>query len=781
MILRNLKSLIRRYPVAVVLNFTGLVAALLAFALIFLQADYELSFDKCHPTADRVFRADKKGDESLFRNILPRGFADDIIGSSAHIEAGCTILPFVGDTWFSVEGEDRLSIRYKRTMTCVSEGFIDVFGIKMVEGDSHALEGPNSVIIPRSLAEILFPGESAVGKLLKTDNQFFLDETRGDVTVAGVYEDFPTNTQLGNDLYLTIGDIQKGLYGGANFVCYLLLDDESNAQAVADEFNTHFDFAPHGDWLTPIELVPLTSIYFRNEGNIYKSGSRSQLLLLIAIAILILGIGLINFTNFYVALTPLRIRSVNLQKILGSSTRRLRTQVVAEAVTWCICAYVVASLLLGPVSDALLTGGVLMQSFSFGKHWGLLLFVGTVAVATGVIAGIWPGIYSTSGQPAMILKGNYGLSASGKTLRSLLVGFQFVISTALLIFVLFVQRQSKFMQEYPCGYDKNNLAVLNIGGDNSRNKSEWLRDQLRQIPEVEDVAYTMELIGGADAYSTQGCDFGDGDVSLSLLYCSWNLPQVLGLEVTEGRNFHEGDYGSILLTRDLKARGAELKVYPDGLGPNAPVVGFVKEMNITSMRKADSPVGMQVVEPGWVGAMPFTYIRLSEGTDRIAAVEKIQDVLKEMDPTMPFEVQFYDAIGKNLYSGEERLRLAVWLFSLLAVLLSLVGLWGQVLMDVQYKRMEISVKRVFGADMGQITGEGLMLYLRTVVICYVIAAPIGWLVVRYYLQQFAHRVGFMPSVFLLALVIVGVLCSAVVLYHYLKTARMNPAETLKNE
>ena len=115
------------------------------------------------------------------------------------------------------------------------------------------------------------------------------------------------------------------------------------------------------------------------------------------------------------------------------------------------------------------------------------------------------------------------------------------------------------------------------------------------------------------------------------------------------------------------------------------------------------------------------------------------------------------------------------------MLLSLVGIWGQVLMDVQYKRMEISVKRVFGADMGQITSEGLMLYLRTVAICYVIAAPIGWLVVRYYLQQFSHRVGFLPSVFLLALVIVGALCSAVVLYHYLKTARMNPAETLKNE
>ena len=778
MIFKSLKSLIRRYPVAVVLNFTGLVAAFIAFALIFLQADYELSFDKCHPTADKVFRADKKGDESLFRNILPRGFADDIIGSSAHIEAGCTFMPFMGEIYFSVAEDGKAPAGYKRDLIFVSERFIDVFGIKMVEGDSHALEGPNSVIIPRSLAENLFPGERAIGKLLKTDAKYM--ELPREITVTGVYEDFPTNTQLGNDLYLTIGDVQKGSYGGANFVCYLLLDDAGNAQAVADEFNAHFDFPPQGDWLTPIELVPLTSIYFRNEGNVYKSGSRSQLLLLIAIAILILGIGLINFTNFYVALTPLRIRSVNLQKILGSSTRRLRALVVTEAVIWCICAFVVAASLLGPVSDALQTRGVLMQDFSFGKHWGLLLFVGTVAVATGIIAGIWPGIYSTSGQPAMILKGNYGLSASGKTLRSALVGVQFVISTALLIFVLFVQRQSRFMQEYPCGYDKNNLAVVNIGGENGREKADWLRERLCALPEVRDVAYANDLIGGSDTYTTQGADFGDGQVSMSMVYCSWNLPQVLGLELLEGRDFNEGEFGPILFTQDLKVHGAEMKVYADEFGDGAPIVGFIRNVNITSMRKADSPVAFQVhTKKGH--SMPFAYIRLTEGADRLAAVEKVQGILRDMDPTMPFEVQFYDAIGKNLYSGEERLRLAVWLFSLLAVLLSLVGIWGQVLMDVQYKRTEISIKRVMGAEIPQITSEGLWIYLRTVAICYVIAAPVGWLVVRYYLQQFSHRVGFLPSVFLLALVIVGALCSAVVLYHYLKTARMNPADTLKNE
>lgn len=767
MISRNLKSLIRSYPLAVSLNFTGLVCAFVAFILIFHQVKYEMTFDRCHPTADRVFRADKSGDESIFRNVLPRGFSEDIIVSSSHIEAGCSIIPFLGETYFTIEGEGKNPAGFIRNLNGVSEGFIDVFGIKMIEGDSRALDRPNSVIIPESLAEVLFHGEKALGRTIGLDKKFLLTPGEKNATITGVYEDFPSNTQLENDLYMSVGDLQRGEYGPANFICYLLLDDKTNARAVCDEFNGHFDFSSSKNWLMPIELTPLTDIYFLNEGDIYKSGSRGQLMLLIAIGILILGIGLINFTNFYIALTPLRIRSINIQKILGSSTSRLRQQIAMESMIWCLSASLIAAMLAGPASRGLTTNGIMMQALSYDKDWWLIAASAAAAVLLGFASGIWPGIYSTSGQPAMILRGSFGLSQSGNNLRTLLVGLQFIVSMALLIFIFFVQYQSRFMRDYPCGFDKDNLAVVNIGSTNYSEKSAWLRETLRQLPEVMDVAYSAELVGGKDSYNTNTLDFGQESAMTSQIYCTWNFPELLGLELKEGHFFREGSYGEFLLTENLKSIGAEL---------DDEIVGFVGDVNITSMRQTDAPVTF-VSYPGYVNE--YSYIRLVPGADRIESSNKILKVLREMDSSYPYEIMFYDSIGKSLYSGEERLRLSVWMFSILAILLSLIGIWGQVLMDVHYKRKEVSVRRVFGADFSDIVCEGLSLYLLRILLCFLIAAPVTWFIVRHYLQQFSHRVGMNPLIFIASLLTVSILCTVIVWYHYRKFARSNPSDSLK--
>lgn len=776
MLFRNIRSIIRRYPIAVVLNFIGLVCSYAAFIVIFIQADYDLSFDKCHPTSERVFRVDKSADTGLFRNILPRGFADDIIRSSSHIEAGCAYNPFFPETYITVEEEGKQPVGYHESIKFVTDGFINVFGVRMLEGGEDALEQLSTAIIPESLAKVMFPGESALGKLLHTDTPYVFQETEGTVTITGVYRDFATNTQLDNGIYASLGHFQEGTYGGANYICYLLLDDIANKGAVEDAFNSHFDFAPYEGWLSPIELTPFTDIYFLNEGDSYKSGSRGQLLLLIAIAVLILLIGLINFTNFYVALTPLRIKNINLQKILGSSVRRLRLTVVGEAVLWCGTAFVLALMLLGPLSAALFKQGLLPVGFSFAAHWELVFFSAAVALMTAVLAGIWPGRYSTSGQPALILKGSFGLSESGKTLRSVLVAVQFIVSIALLVFVFFLQKQSRFMQAYPCGYEKDGLAVVDIGGVNATTKSEWLRENLRRYPEIEDVAFCMDIVGADDVYMTQGCSFAGNEVSLSLLYCSPNFPEVLGLQLADGRFFRDGSRGEVLLTENTRTSGAEMISY-EKLGD---VTGFVKDVNITSFRKADGPVGFATAD--WHNyVMNYAYVRLADGADRVAATAKIQAALKEMDPVFQYDVKYYDSIGKGLYSGEERLRKIISLFSVLAIILSLVGIWGQVLMDVQYRKKEIAVKRVLGAEIGEVAGEGLAHYLGTVVLCFVIAAPAAWAVVRMYLQQFSHRIGFSVTVFISALAIVLILCSIVVLFRYLRAARTNPADELTRE
>lgn len=774
MIFRNIKHLLRQYPLSLVLNFIGLICAFTAFLVISHQVEYEMAFDTCHPTADRVFRADKKADETMFRNILPRGFSDDIIGSSPHIIAGCSFFPFFQDSHFTTEGDNPIAIQ--EDLNLVTPGFITVFGMSMLEGDSHALEAPNSAIIPKSLADALFHGKSAVGQILHTDADYILQETRGTITITGVYSDFPSNTQLGNNVYLSADHFQEGSYGGANFICYVLLDDADNRQAVEDNFNGTYDFSRFEGWLTPIELVKLTDIYFRNEGNIYKSGSYPQFLLLIAIAVLILLTGMLNFTNFYIALTPMRMRSVSTRLVFGASKRALQGEVIGESVVWSIFAFVCALLLFNPVCEALSVSGLTPDTFRLGSSPLALSGAILAAGITGIVAGIIPSSYCTSAQPALALKGSFGLSKSGRIMRTSLVCVQLVISFIMLIYVLTIERQSDYMKSYPCGFDKDHIAVVNIGTKNYAKHHTWLRESMCDIPGVEDVAFASTYIGGSDNYTTYGYDFGQGQVLVSAVECSTNFPALIGLDVVDGSGLTESSNDVYLLTENLKGEGAKLGKYDDGLS----VSGFVNTLNITSLRKGESYVAFRVLN-GDMAEFACVYIKLTENANRQTVTADIRRVLKKMDEVQTYDVMYYDEMNGTLYSGEERLRKEIWIFSMLAIILSLVGIWGQTLMDVRYRRKEISVKRVLGATEKQVISEGLRHYTIMVGICFVIASPLAYLASGRYLSQFARHAGISPLAFIISLLVVLVLSLAVVAYHYSACLRTNPAEVLKNE
>ncbi|MDO4497132.1 MAG: ABC transporter permease [Bacteroidales bacterium] len=775
MILKNIKHLLRQYPLSLVLNFIGLTCAFTAFLVISHQVDYELSFDTCHPTAERVFRVDKKDDNTLFRNVLPRAFCDDIIKSSPHIVSGCPFFPFFGENRFATVGDNPIGFTHR--LDVVGADFITVFGVEMLEGDQTSFRQPNTVIIPKSLADALFPGQKAVGQMIKSEAEYVLAETNGQITVSGVYRDFPENTQINNSIYLSGEHFGEGEYHRANFICYLLFDDAENKEAAEQAFNSNFPFERFPQWLTPVEFVPLTSIYFLNEGNIYKSGSYTQLLLLIAIAVLILLIGMINFTNFYIALTPIRMRSVNTRLVFGASTTALRWEVIGESVVWSILSLTLALLLFNPLCSALSVSGLTPIQFSLGASPMMLLCAIAAAVATGFVAGILPGIYSTSVQPALALKGNFGLSKSGRVMRKALVFVQLIVSFALLIYVLSIERQSQFMKSFPCGFDKDNLAVVEIGTNNYNQHRNFLRQNLLQIPGVEGVAFASAMIGFSDSYSTSEIVFDQESVLASMIDCTPNFFEVMGIQVTEGTGFTETSHGKFIGTQNFKKIGAEVRKYEDYLD----IQGFVNDLNITSLRQGESYVTFRAIADNYNWSLRSLYIRIADSADRASVNAGIQRVLKQMNPVQTYEVRYYDSIAGVLYSGEERLRKEIWIFSMIAIVLSLVGIWGQTLMDVKYRRKEIAVKRVMGASSAQIIAEGMSHYALMVGICFVVAAPLAYMASVRYLSQFARHTDISPMSFITSLVTVMIFTLAIVLYNYTMCVRTNPAEVLKHE
>lgn len=782
MIFRNLQAMWRRYPVSVTLNFAGLVLAFAAFVLVSVHLSFEDGFDRCHPTSARVFRIDRPDEESVFRTVLPPAFVRDVVASSPHVEAGTVYCPFAPDIYFSVGDETGTGAGkqtgYVERMVPVSPDFLRVFGVRMTEGGADALAQPESVVIPESMARRLFGDGPASGQLLHlASKSFFLRSL--ELRVSGVYRDFPANTQLENCIYVSTPEPFGG-YGASNYIGYVLLDDPAAAGAVAEAFNAQFDFAAHPD-LSPVRLVPLTEIYYADEGadpSIVRSGSRSERRVLLAVAVLILVIGTVNFVNFQTALVPVRMRSILTQRVLGASPRVLRRVLEVEGTLLGAIAWGLAVLLAGPLSRLMCTYGVLEVPFSVRDFPGLTGLSLLTALAAGWLSAFYSSRRLTRQAPAEALKGGFGLSLSGRRLRRTLVALQYAITVGISVILGYVGSQNRFMREYDPGFDRDRLAVAELSGQHYFERHDWIRQRLGQCPGIEGVAFAMEAVGAKDTYATTTLEIEGEPVMAFEIYCSWDFLQVAGIPVIRGRDFLPADAGHF--ARITGGAGLErfgLRSLP-GVGT---VVGNTAPVRFSSGRKVQLPVLYTVVGPDDLFTLPVLYLRMAEGADRETVLSDVREILREMDPLYPFEVRTYDGILEQVYAQEDRYWDVVRIFSLLAVLLTLTGLFAQVMLDVQYRRREIAVRRVFGASAGDVLAEGGRSYLPVVLLGFLPAAPLaGWLS-REWLTRFPERVPDPWWVYPAVLAAVSLLTAAVVAWQYGTALSGNPKESLRSE
>ena len=780
-ILRNFLSVLRRFKMATFLNVAGLAVAFAAFIVILIQVNYERSFDRCHPTAERVFRVELET-PGTFGLILPRGFVETVIQSSPHIEAGSLIYPYNSAIYFSVM-ENGEKIGYREPVYTCNPEITRVFDFPILEGDIDCLKDPDKLILPESIARKIFGDQPAVGKMLHAEENVETKDNR-EYTVGAVYKDFPGNTQMRNLIYTAIGPtFQRDNFEASNFACYVLLDNAESAQDVVDNFNANFDFTKLGNKGLQLKLTPLTAIYYLNEsqdGMIFRSGNNEVTLLLFFIALLIIIVAAINFTNFSTALTPLRIKSINTQKVLGSSDRLLRNALLAEAAIVSLIAWSISLVLVWMLGRATALPFV-EADLSILKNLPIVLITGGVALITGVVAGLYPSWYVTSFPPALVLKGSFGLSPSGRKLRTILVSVQFIVSILLIIGASFVQLQNDYMRSFSLGFDKDQIAIVELSGELYNKHHETYVNRLKEFPDIEDVAFAMEKVASKDGYSTNGAVLKQKEFHFFMIMTSPNFLRVMGIPVEEGRDFSLSDELSeepVYIFNETAKLAVNME-QGDILQSWIPgrIIGFTGNVKFTSLRNGENNIAFVVSKMPY--PMSVSYIRLEAGSDVHAAVNHIRKTLADLDPAYPFDVQFYDTIFNHLYHKEENLRSLITVFSILAIIISLVGVFGLVVFDTQYRRKEIGVRKVHGATNSEILKMLNRSYIYIVLVCFALATPIGYYGIKKWLESFAYKTPMYWWVYLAALTIVLVITIGTVTFQSWRAANANPVDSLK--
>lgn len=773
--LRNFYTTLFRFKTASVLNLIGLSLSFSAFIIILIQASYDINFDRFHPKADQIYRLEVSPDGTQFNSMTGRKWAEFLEQRFPQVETTGLRMKYsgIGD-YLKIDVNGELQ-GYNEVVELIHPDFVEVFDFAMVEGNRTALTEPGKVILPQSIAKRYWGDQSAMGKQL-----IFVDTV---MTVGGVYRDFPRNTLVENVIYYGINPTVWSGFDGWQFNYEFFLTIPSSVDK-ADIENKILESIKNTtdvpDWIREhkkIRLNPVYDIYYTTDTRFDSNpkGSAAASIILLSIAVLIVVIASINFINFSTSLTPLRIKSINLHKVFGSRTGALRWMMIFEAVGISLIAFLLA-LCIVSISSSTAVAGMLNADISIGKNLGTVGLSLIIALMVGALAGIYPAFYSTKFPPALVLKGSFGLSSRGRMLRTVLICFQYVISIILIIGALFMQLQSSFFMKVDKGYNTNSVLIARLNDDINQENQKLFMNELKKNPQFENVAFSQFQFGTGDS-QRQGLKINDKNVNFAYIVVSEEFLDVMDIKVTGGRNFESTDQGQTLrplIVNDAFIRAAETEV--GHVSDYFTITGVVGNINFRPLQViSDEPLAFSIAS----ASMPWAYFKING--DPYAAIEHIKKSVAQIDPAFPVDVMFYDQVYDQIYQNERKTTSLITLFSLLAIVISLVGVFGLVIFETQYRRKEIGLRKIHGATTGSILAMFNSKFVWMVAACFVIAAPLAWYGVKEWLAEFAYRTPLYWWVFVLSLSIVLLITVLTVTIQSWRAATTNPIKSLKSE
>lgn len=806
---RNFLTTLRRYKISSLLNVIGLTLAFTAFYVIMTQVWWELGYNRSLHEADRIYLVENEDwyEPGKWSSWLNRPVPERVIASTAGVEVGgCMWGGFgSGTCWTSNEPSFGYN-KFSASCGSVSLPFLDVFAFRSVEGDVHDLGKPKSVIVSREAAERMRVG---VGSLIWVDT----DEPQPDgaMEVVAVFEDFPDNSLLGEcEVVKNLGETNLYTTSEWSFNYFVKFrpgadPDEFARQwtnvnqemqrEVAEKRAAAGDAADDDDesGIYGVRLSPVSELYFESDSQApCRQGSVVTTYTLLGIAVLVIVLAFINFVNFFFALVPVRIRTVNTFKVFGAPASSLRFNFVFEAFGLVLIALLAAwyvSFALQGTEFA----SYISASLALSQNLEVVGLVAVVAFVMALAASLYPAWYITSFAPALVVKGSFGGTRSGRRLRTLLLGVQFFISIGLIIATSFIRLQHDYMMHYDMGFDKENLLAVRLS-ERGAASYDALRQKLLSDPQVKDVTGATSRLVSVGRMGW-GREFKGRQVAFQSYVVQPDFLRVMGIPITDGRDFLESDFDKELGTmifNEAARREFEMQVgdrINGFVSPDEQIVGFCADFNFKPLQYGVSPfcfylLPKKIQQENYWHLPHVVYVRMTPGADIAAVTAHIRRCIAEVDPrTEPGDIVvrvFDEELGLE-YDNERKLTAIVGLFALLAVVIALMGVFGLVLFETQHRRREIAVRRVLGASRGEILAMFNRRYVMLVAVCFVLAVPVSIWAVRHWLAGFAYAVPLYWWVFALALAGVLAVTALTVTVRSWRAVNENPAESVKSE
>ena len=472
------------------------------------------------------------------------------------------------------------------------------------------------------------------------------------------------------------------------------------------------------------------------------------------------------------------MRSINTQKVFGCRSRQLRINLIAEAVCLTAVSFLLAVLTVHALEEtnlsSLITGGI-----SPGDYPGLIPISAGIALLTGFIAGIYPAFYITSLQPALALKGTFSVSRPGKKLRVVLIAVQFSISMILIIVALAVHIQNRYIRQFDIGLPRENIVTFDLGPLAGRS-ADPLIHKLKSNPDIADVTLSRTFIvskGGTFCNRL----YKNDEIGFRLMGVAPNFCSFMGMHLVEGRDFTETDQQrdapALIFNRTAK------KLYditvPDWLEHSGEIVGIVEDYHDKPLHYSIEPIALIVYDRS--SPLYCMYVKINN-PDPGPAIAFIREAYRTLSPQRQVpDVKFMEEQLGNLYQKERNLSEMIFLFSLVSVSLAITGVFGVIHFETSSRRKEIALRKVYGSQTGEILRMFNKTYIRIVLICFAVAAPAAYIVVKRWLESFTYKTPIPSWIFLMAPAIVLIIVVAVITLRCYKTATDNPIKSIRTE